>query len=341
MSIKILYDQGLSQRAIAKELGISRNTVKRYIKNKLVITEYKARLPAAVSKLEQFKNYLDERRSYARPDKIPATVLMQEITKQGYAGSLSLLRAYIRKSEPTKPIELVQRFETAPGKQLQVDWAEFRRGKNRLSAFIATLGYSRYSYVEFVSDEKISTLLECLANAFDYFGGVSREILFDNMKTVVIARHAYGEGHHRFHQGLWDFAKHYGFIPKLCQPFRPQTKGKVERFIGYLRYSFFVPLKTLLASVNLPLDKNTANKEVLQWLAQTANVRLHQGINEQPLTRWQIEQPLLQTIATPYGGLAKRLNTSVPLLSSATPALAHYSTATLQHTLDVYEQLLH
>lgn len=341
MSIKILHEQGLSQRAIARQLGISRNTVKRYLKNKIVEPVYKDRKPGRPTKLASFKTYIDSRLNSAYPEKLPATVLFQEITTQGYIGSLSLLRAYIRDSTPAKQILPIQRFETEPGKQLQVDWAEFRRGKHRLSAFIATLGYSRYSYVEFVTDEKITTLLQCLANAFDYFGGVCKEILFDNMKTVVIARHAYGEGHHRFHQKLWDFAKHYGFIPKLCQPYRAQTKGKVERFIGYLRYSFFVPLKTLLASVNLPVDKDTANKEVLHWLAQTANVRLHQGLKEQPFVRWQYEKTALQAIPMPYGGLAKPIVKTRAVLQPVLTELAHYPTTTLQHQLEVYEQLLH
>lgn len=106
------------------------------------------------------------------------------------------------------------------------------------------------SYVEFVDNEKIDTLLKCLINAFEYFGGLTEYLLFDNMKTIVLKRDAYGQGIHRFHNKLWDFAKHYGFIPKLCAPYRAHTKGKVERFIGYLRHSFYVPLRSSLAQAN-------------------------------------------------------------------------------------------
>lgn len=82
------------------------------------------------------------------------------------------------------------------------------------------------------------------------------------MKTVILQRNAYGAGHHKFHPGLWDFAKEMGFSPRLCQPFRAKTKGKVERFIRYLRYSFYIPLVAQLKQVGLELDVGTANIEV-------------------------------------------------------------------------------
>ena len=115
---------------------------------------------------------------------------------------------------------------------------EFRKGQNTLSAFVATLGYSRASYVEFVTNEKLVTLIECHKRAFDYFGGVPEEVLYDNMKTVILDRDTYGPGIHRFNKGMLDFAKHYGFCLKVCRPYRAKTKGKVERFNRYLRESF-------------------------------------------------------------------------------------------------------
>ena len=178
----------------------------------------------------------------ALPDRIPSTLLFREIKAQGYTGGITLLRMYVRRlfeaSSSTTP---VVRFETSPAHQMQVDWGEIRTGKDRLCAFVATLGYRRMSFVKFVSNEKIDTLLICLDEAFEYFGGVPERVLFDNMKTVVIARDAYGEGRHRFHQKLYDYSKHHGFLVWLCKPYRPQTKGKVERFIGYLKRSFYLP----------------------------------------------------------------------------------------------------
>lgn len=127
--------------------------------------------------------------SSAQPNWLPATVLFREIHAQGYAGGLSQLRAYLRTLKPMSKDDLLVRFETTPGQQMQVDWIEFRR-KPRLSAFVATLGHSRQSYVEFVSDERIDSLLACHAHAFDFFDGVVKDVLYDNMKTVVIERDA-------------------------------------------------------------------------------------------------------------------------------------------------------
>ena len=139
---------------------------------------------------------------------------------------------------PKEVIEPTVRFETAPGEQMQVDWAVIRRGENRLSVFVATLGWSRATYVEFVTDERVETLIEAHENAFFAFGGVPREVLYDNMRTVVTDRDRYGPGLHRYNRTFLDLAHHCGFLPRLCRPYRAQTKGKVERFIGYLRKSF-------------------------------------------------------------------------------------------------------
>jgi transposase len=136
---------------------------------------------------------------------------------------------------PRPKDEPLIRFETAPGEQMQVDFVVFRRGGQRLFAFVATLGYSRMSFVRFVEDESWPTLRACLEAAFGYFGGVPREVLFDNMKTVVLERNAYGRGRHRLHPGLLALSRDLGFAVRLCRPYRAKTKGKVERFNRYLR----------------------------------------------------------------------------------------------------------
>jgi transposase len=145
-------------------------------------------------------------------------------------------------SQAPLPVESVVRFETAPGEPMQVDWVEFRKGSDPLYAFCATLGYSRASYVEFVTDMKVGTLIDGHQKAFMALCGVPRRILYDNMKTVVLERDVDGSGEHRYHAGFLDYAKHCGFVIKLCRPYRARTKGKVERFNGYLRRSFYVPL---------------------------------------------------------------------------------------------------
>ena len=176
--------RGEGMRSIAKQLGCSRNTVRRYLREQDA-RRYGPRVPRAC-KLDTYKAYLSERVEQARPRWIPATVLLREIRERGYKGGLSQLKAWIA---PFKKIESdpVVRFETPPGKQMQADFTHVRRGRDPLLALVATLGYSRASFVKFTTGEDAATLCAGLREAFDYFGGVPEQVLFDNTKAVVHA----------------------------------------------------------------------------------------------------------------------------------------------------------
>lgn len=333
--IQILYKQGYSKKAIARKLGMSINTVRKYIKSGGEPC-YSARDKKPV-KLDPYKAYITKRLKDARPHWVPAAVIYREIKTFGYSGSSSLLRAYMQglKQQVEEP---VVRFETEPGQQMQVDWAKLRQGKDKLSAFIATLGFSRASYVEFVRDEKLETLLACHRNAFDYFGGVPFTVLYDNMKTVIIERNGYGPGQHRFQAGFWDFAKQTGFCPKVCQPYRAQTKGKVERFIHYLKYSFYFPLVGQLKSLGLTLDKETANFYVLKWLNEVANQRRHATTGAIPFERLIEEQKSLQLFMdTDLVKLTATLNHNEERRYCG---MDKFDSLPFQHDLSIYQQLL-
>lgn len=330
VEIQVLKRQGKSIRAISAELGVSRNTVRKYLRS-AKRPQAKER-PPRVSKLEPFRQYIQERVRQAHPHWIPASVLQREITERGYTGKGSILRTYVASLKPSAPEDPVVRFETKPGEQLQVDWGEFRQGRDPLAAFVATLGYSRYSYVEFVTDKTIETLKLCHANAFEWFEGVPRRVLYDNMKTVILARHTYGPGLHRFQPAFLDFAHHYGFLPQVCQPYRAQTKGKVERFIGFLRYSFYVPLISKLKATGLTLDVETANQQVRRWLNEVANARCHGTTNAVPQVRWAAERAQLLPLPPTYPGRA---------VINPPDRLAGWRTVPpMQHSLDVYDALL-
>jgi len=327
VEIQVLRRQGLSIRAISAELGLSRNTVRKYLRTEGA-PKAKER-PVRVSKLEPFREYIHGRIREAHPQWIPASVLGREIAERGYTGKGSILRAYVSRLKPQPPADPVVRFETSPGDQLQVDWGDFRAGKDPLAAFIATLGYSRYSYVEFVTDKTLATLKRCHVNAFEWFEGVPHRVLYDNMKTVILARHTYGPGLHRFQPAFLDFARHHGFLPQVCQPYRAKTKGKVERFIHFLRYSFYVPLAARMKGAGLIVDAELANTEVKRWLNTVANERCHRTTNAIPRLRWEREREQLLPLPPRY---PERLGEPAPTRWRTVPPL--------QHPLSVYDALL-
>ncbi len=171
------------------------------------------------------------------------------------------------------------RFETVPGEQAQMDWGHFGNWDGRrLYGFALTLCWSRMQYVEFTQRQDAETLLNCMVHAFSYFGGVTATVLTDNMKTVVLDR---VDGQPRFHAKLLDFASYYGFVPRACHPYRPQTKGKIESTIRYIKSSFWPGLSfDSLAELN---------RQALTWCGE-ANHRVHATTREVAAERFAREE---------------------------------------------------
>ena len=344
MEIEVLRKHGFSLRRIAAEVGCAVNTVRSHLSTGQ--KPHYERQKKRATKLSPYEDYLRERQAAAHPLWIPATVLQREIAALGYGGGMSQLRRFLRGVRPALADDPVVRFETAPGEQMQVDWVEFRKGGHALYAFCATLGYSRASYVEFVTDMKVETLIDCHQKAFAALGGVSRRILYDNMKTVVLERDVDGPGAHRYHAGFLDYARHCGFVIKLCRPYRARTKGKVERFNGYLRRSFYVPLTAKLKQAGLQLDAITANTEVRHWIREVAHQRIHGTTQMKPADRLQEERAKLQAIPAAWRGdiaaaRPREMTIATEEVTRPVAVMARIDTATpAQHPLAVYEQLL-
>src|SRR2546423_8599427 len=149
VEIRVMRRQGKSIREIARSLDLSRNTVRRYLRGEGLPRYEREPQP---SKLDPYKQYIEKRVKAAAPDWIPATVLLRELRALGYPGGYSILKDHLAALRPVAKPEPLIRFETDPGRQMQADFATIRRGRDRLSVFIATLGWSRASYVEFVTD---------------------------------------------------------------------------------------------------------------------------------------------------------------------------------------------
>ncbi len=194
-------------------------------------------------------------------------------------------------------IDPVVRFETPPGHQGQVDFAEFRLPWGKRYALVVVLAHSRLLWLQFYERQTMAVLMRGLEEAFTFFGGVPAELLFDQMKAVIVDDERASGGQLLENAEFVRFAAHWGFRIRACRPYRAKTKGKVERPIGYVRQSFFYG-RTFLHDVDL-------NAQALFWLNHTANVRRHRTTGEGPCVRFERdERVLLKPLASrPYRSL--------------------------------------
>lgn len=277
--LKDLYKQGLSISKISRQTGYDRKTVRTYVKSS-GIPETKERAKKE-SKLETFKNYIIGK---LQEGPFTASRLFREIQEMGFTGKYTIVKDFVREIRPKQGIQAVYRYETKPGIQAQVDWSEFGKveinGKvMKLYCFNMVLGYSRMRYIEFTLSIDVCTLIQCHLNAFHFFGGYPKEILYDNMKQIVISR-AMKSSDSEWNTKFEDFFRNYGFIPRLCRPYRPQTKGKIENNVGYVRRDFF--LGRNFASLQ------DMNAQAITWLNRV-NSSVHGTTHEIPLERLKAE----------------------------------------------------
>lgn len=278
LDIKDLKRQGLNISQIAKLTGKDRKTVRKYILRREV-PAYIER-PKQPSKLDPFKKYVEDRMDQGMDN---GEKMFRELIERGYDGRRTILLEFMRPLRKDGR-EAIIRYETPPGIQAQVDWGHcgkiFHEGMVKpLYCFVMTLGYSRMSYLEFTTRTDIEHFMKCHINAFEYFGGVTEEILYDNVKSVVIRRIL---NEPQYNPRFADFSSHYGFRSRLCKPYRPQTKGKVESGIKYVKKNF------LLGERFDSLDD--INMAAMVWLERIANKRVHGTTAQIPFERFKGEQ---------------------------------------------------
>lgn len=316
MRLRHYLEQGMSRTAIAEELGISRRTIHRWIASGQLdrdVSEpprYGPREPR-VRKLDPYRDYVRHRLE-TYPE-LTAVRLLEEIRASGYSGGITQLKEFVREVRPRPKPEPVVRFETPPGHQAQVDFAHFRLPWGSRWALMVVLGYSRLLWVRFVARQDLRTLFDGLEGAFDRFGGVPTELLFDQMRTVVTRDDRLAGGGLVHNGEFLRFAAHWGFRPRACRPYRAKTKGKVERPIRYLRQSFFYGRSFL--------NDEDLNDQVVGWLDGVANVRIHRTTRARPRDRFEHEErSTLQPLAArPYHSLALPRPTSEPTVRPRLP----------------------
>jgi len=278
MEIWALKRQGYSNRAIARKLGIHRSTVSKYLQT----NEFpKYRSAVRRSGLEPYYQMI---RDWLEAEDYQATRVHEMVAQQGYTGGYETVKRHVRAVKEQRDRIAYLRFETLPGQQAQVDFAEFQAVSangdvHTVYVFLMVLGYSRQMYVEFIERCTMTVFLDCHQNAFRFLGGVPSEILYDNMKNVVVRRHV---GKARFNATFLDFAAHYGYKPLACPPYSPWYKGKVERPIDYLRERFWRGYQYT--------DLERVNRDVQDWNATVAMQRVHGTTKEQVNLRGERER---------------------------------------------------
>lgn len=269
---RVMRQRKVPVTEIASSLGMHRATVHRWLKEKESGQHRRS------SKLDTYKDYI---RSRLRDYSLPATVLIREIQELGYEGGLTILKEYMHGIREEFTRDVVDRFETEPGRQAQVDWGEcgfiVSHGRRRkLYLFVLVLGYSRYTWAEFTTSTRRSELLRLMEKAFREIGGVPREVLVDNMKQAIDKCRRQGQSA-IVNSGFEEFSRWCDFNVTACPPYWPRAKGKVERGVGYIKHSFLEGREFG--------DMDDLNGQLRGWLATVANIRKHGTVKERPVDR--------------------------------------------------------
>lgn len=271
--------RGHSVSAIARDLDLDRKTVRTCLQQASWRPYQRA---AAASLIDAHREWLAER---APQVNYSARILWQELCAQrGFAGSYVIVRRAVAPLRLQACVASLtqRRFETGPGEQAQCDWGQITVPlagvRTEIHVFVMTLGYSRRSFAMGFLRERMHDLLAAHEAAFAHFGGRCEFLLYDRMRTVVLGT---SEGRPRLNPTFAAFAGHWGFTPRLCQPYRAQTKGKVESGVKYVKRNF-VPGRVFR-------DLDDFNAQLAAWQAEVADVRIHGTTHQRPIERFAEE----------------------------------------------------
>jgi len=286
---------GMPVSGIARATGLDRKTVRRCLRQ--VCWQAYRRAAGRESLICPHQGWLLER---APQVGYSARILYQELCAQrGFEGGYGTVRDAVRplRTEAAAASLTQCRFETEPGEQAQADWGEvrvrFATELAKVHIFVMTLGFSRRAWVEGYEHERMESLLSAHEHAFEHFGGVTREILYDRMRTVIQGER---EGKKRWNPTFAAFAQHWGFEPRVCRPYRAQTKGKVESGVKYVKRNF-LPGRVFR-------DLADFNEQLAAWQGEIADVRIHGTTHERPIERFTREASALTALAGRAGFLA-------------------------------------
>ncbi len=292
-AVRSLAGRGMGTKAIARQLGLDPKTVRKYRRQRGRLP-YRRCCPAQEALERDHGAYLEQR---AAAVNWCAQVLLQELQAREYTGSYDAVKRWVApRREAQRCLEdATVRFETGPGRQAQADWgstAVVIGGEPvRVHLFVMTLGFSRRMFVRAYPNERLAALVDGHERAFAHFGGRTEEILYDNPRTIVEKRDRAGK-HIEWNPHFRDFADYAGYQPKLCRPYRPRTKGKVESGVKYVKCN---------ALVGRAFDSFEAlNDWLLQWVLTIADRRVHGTTHEVPAERFARENLTSLNGAVPF-----------------------------------------
>lgn len=272
----------MSKAAMARIMGCDPRTVKRYLEGYEL---KKKRKILKKSKLDKFKETIISKLEIG----CTSMAIFKFIQKDGYTGSYSLVADFVQKHKEEQIKKATIRFETAPGLQAQVDWKENLKMISKhgelfeVNIFLMVLGYSRTKFVKLTSDKTQKTLFKCMNEAFKYFGGVPKEIVFDNMATVVDRANS-RIGNVKLNMKFVQYSKDIGFNPITCRIYRPQTKGKVESL---------AKLVDRLQVYNHEFETYEELEKIVKMFMKEINNEISQGTNMKPIERLEKETKYL------------------------------------------------
>ena len=284
MDIRSMARRGYSQRAIARMTGLHRDTIKKYLQRN---TKPIYKGINRESQLNPFKALID---GWLSQQDYQASRIHELLQCQGFNGSYDVVQRHVKELKEQRDRVAYIRFETLPGQQAQVDFGDFTiecsdGSKMTIYCFIIVLGFSRKMYVEFIDRCTMPNFLRCHQRAFEFFGGIPAEILYDNMKNVVIKKLI---GKVEWNKTFLSFCLHYGFKPLATPAYSPWAKGKVERPIQYVRERFWRGY--------VYHDLSETNKNIIQWIRTVADIRKHGTTKEKVTDRFEKERPFLSLL---------------------------------------------
>ena len=282
-AVRTLAEQGVSKKAIARQLGLDVKTVRKWLRRSWA----RGRRRARGRVLDAWREFLQARASEVG---FNAVVLTLELGAMGYSGGYSALLKYVapwRKDWRGEGLPTV-RFETGPGEQAQVDWGStalyLGEERVRVHLFTMVLGFSRRIFAKAYRSEGLEPLLDGHTAAFAHFGGRTETILYDNPRTIV-TRKDEALGHVVWNATFKDRMDFYGVVPRLCRFYRAQTKGKVESGVKYVK-------RNALAGRRFR-DLDELNAYLLEWCVTVADQRVHGTTHERPCERFARAETLI------------------------------------------------